>query len=523
MLVGLLTGSSQLNLQDQKQGMSLDDMAQMASSNLIQRTMVSSSSSSSSSLLAGREDSLVFMLGLLNLGTVLFYAIYANLFKQGPGGNHWTRIQDGEQEPLFKKIQTVLDELVLHVHTASYYHRREDRSSHHRQRSARTSFNLDNNNSNSNEDDNYRFYLNHQIKKMIRDWLAMTVPAESIQPSRTKRQAEFSRNKAPITRRRIVPFGNINGATFESFKNKSHLRSNPFSSSSSSSSSSGQSYLQQQSEIPDVLTTNKRRPQAAAVATVSTTTTPPPPSSSVAQTDGHHYHRQHIRRQLDFAAAKPDITMRPADEDSLHILKSSSSSPVAAHGGDYDDDDDGDDFSSPPSYTTTVTRGPPSSHSLLTRHQQQQQQQQQLSQQQQHYATTGGGGVGSGSDDQFVNRLMHLVTGNTPLTLEVLDVFRHHQDNTKCLERLLCQLNQDWKTKGSVPAALAPFLRYHFNAKIIVIRPHDECITLLYHTTPNFLSLMKRIELCNTTATQEENNLFCLFFPCSPFFFKEIP
>jgi hypothetical protein len=219
-LVGLLTGSSQLNHQDQKQGMSLDDMAQMASSNLIQRTMVSSSSSSSSSLLAGREDSLVFMLGLLNLGTVLFYAIYASLFKQG-GNSHWTRIQDGEQEPLFKKIQSVLDELVLHVHTASYYHRREDRSQ--RQRSARTmtSFTEEN----DDEDDNYRVYLNHQIKKMIRDWLAMTIPQaateedidiESIsQSSRTKRQAEFNWNKAPITRRRIIPFGSINSANFD--------------------------------------------------------------------------------------------------------------------------------------------------------------------------------------------------------------------------------------------------------------------------------------------------------------------
>ena len=455
-LVGLLTGSNQLHQQQQQQqqqGMSLDDMAQMASSNLIQRT--------SSSFLAGREDSLVFMLGLLNLGTVLFYAVYANLFKQeinrwtgggGGGGN----IQDAgaEKEQLFKKIQSVLDELVLHVHTASYYHRREDRSN--RQRSARTA--STGGSFISQDDDDYRLYLNRQIKKMIRDWLAMTV-ANNIEGRRlTKRQAEAAVADGPINRRNSR---HQSGGKFELFKTKSYRRS-PFISGQfyqqQTNGEAGEKHQQQQQ-----LMMNKRRQQLSAATATTTTTTASPASEA----DGHHYHQAHFR-QLDFAGAaagvaRPDIIASrtaPAESSSVHVpvlpvRNNFKSSPPYA---DDDQEDDQEDFSS--SYT--VTSRPPLSSSypqIPTRRQQMQMIKIQKEEEEE-------------DGSHLVNRLMQLVTSNTPLTLEVLDVYRHHnvlhQGNTnKCLERLLCQLNQDWKSKGSVPAALAPFLRYSTHTTIL--------------------------------------------------------
>ena len=74
-------------------------------------------------------------------------------------------------------------------------------------------------------------------------------------------------------------------------------------------------------------------------------------------------------------------------------------------------------------------------------------------------------GVHDGSS--LVDRLMHLVQQTTPLAMDVLHVFKtqseeqqqHQAPEPKCLERLLCQLNQEWKRKGIVSAALAPFLR----------------------------------------------------------------
>lgn len=69
-------------------------------------------------------------------------------------------------------------------------------------------------------------------------------------------------------------------------------------------------------------------------------------------------------------------------------------------------------------------------------------------------------------EDNIIFRLMHLVQQTTPIAMDVLGVYQLKSDTQqqpstepKCLERLLCQLNQDWKGRGSVPAAMAPFFR----------------------------------------------------------------
>jgi hypothetical protein len=75
--------------------------------------------------------------------------------------------------------------------------------------------------------------------------------------------------------------------------------------------------------------------------------------------------------------------------------------------------------------------------------------------------------VHSTEEDGLIVRIMRLIQQATPLAMDVLDVYKsrssgqHSSQSSepKCLERLLCQLNQDWKGRGSVPAAMAPFLR----------------------------------------------------------------
>ena len=64
----------------------------------------------------------------------------------------------------------------------------------------------------------------------------------------------------------------------------------------------------------------------------------------------------------------------------------------------------------------------------------------------------------------YMSVLMEIVSQTSSLTLDVLNVYKTrdpvNDPRPKCLERLLCQLNQDWRSKGAAPAAMAPFLRF---------------------------------------------------------------
>jgi hypothetical protein len=86
------------HIRDVTKSVSLEDVAEVATSSF--RSMGTT-----------REDSLVFVLGLLNLGTVLCYAIYSQIFKPTRRGSSTM----DENHFVMKKIQTILDELVLHL------------------------------------------------------------------------------------------------------------------------------------------------------------------------------------------------------------------------------------------------------------------------------------------------------------------------------------------------------------------------------------------------------------------------
>ena len=394
-------------LREAGRSISLDEVTDMATSSF--RSM------------GTREDTMVLVLGLLNLGTVLCYAIYAQLFK--PSVRHGSQSPLDDPQFLYKKVQNIMDELVLHMQTATYYKRvaEEPNNAVRSRRGHQTpSYNFF---KSPDEDQDYQVYLKGKIKKMARDLVAV-FPSEEVDAvvsgkRLTKRQAPPS--PPNITRRRLRTNATMTLPAGRRDDSSTKWKTPPSSSSRRAD----------------------HQPQAIGRA------------ASSAETDGS-------------AAADETSSSRGAQQPdvSQHVPVRSSAPRIPF-----------------PRSRDTVTTGKPTTvrqgddeirsgnrnkelgvDANVPRRQRQQHPHPQpafviapsptISIDQQHWPVT--------EELSFLGRLMKLIQQTAPISMDVLGVYDRigRIDNSKCLERLLCQLNQDWKSQGAVPASLAPFLRF---------------------------------------------------------------
>lgn len=420
-----------------RSSVSVDEMAEMATNSF--RSAMGSTT---------REDSLVLILGLLNLGTVLCYAVYAQIFK--PARHSSFPLLDDPQY-LYKKVQNIMDELVLHVHTSSYYKRvAEERPANNVVRSLRgrsterkvsSFFELPDEvgftgRTASNPKD-YQTYLSDQIKKMMKEWLSFLLPAQ-LDHHMTKRQA-----RTAMFMRRRRPFHNANG-TLLHLQYRSQMRQNS-SSSLPMKLKSSSSNLQPQMSRPALSSAETDGPVAEAFKPDVS------PSESRQQ-------QQHVTVHSEAAAALARIPFPRSD--TVNISRRSNGGGggvggIAAH------------------RLLDVNRSnkkQPRLESLTGSASQTQPDMQSRSQQRPPYPQQHN--QWSAPEETVIGRLMGLIRQTTPLTMDVLGVYDQTNEifpsspsapASKCLERLLCQLNQEWKHQGAVSAALAPFLRYYSN------------------------------------------------------------
>ncbi len=533
-----------------------------------------------------REDSLVFVMGLLNLGTILCYTIYNQLFKSvNLKSSAWPLTEDF----LSKKIQSILDELVLHVHTTSYYrsaldHEQEQqgRSFHNRRPTApvmerRTlftgdsffdlsSFEAESSARISSSDSRLRNYINGEVRKLMTEWLTMLGLSQAT--TRVKRQALSgpsatypptaingdsgvpmrrwnSDSNRPVIRRRVpgrrrvlvarkmlakapptdtaerhdhnadtapsadvdiaahaddvAPGQKVNShidsSSFQRqlggrkkangglglLRNRPHLLSTTESSSSSSSSTSSSTTITPTTTSTTVpppaankLTTTKASVVKAAPRHVATVE--PEPSvamrslfprhptdtvmvdwneqsvDGVGRRDGddffHLMENHNFEPKPRLIATKSTLNTPPRDRSpaSKQVPKERRRPPVVTQRPvlpapqpeeRYDDHNENDGVDSVEENSASWTK----------------------QHQPEHYAA---GPDGATESTGFVANLMQVVVQTTPLALDVLNVYKDqpNQGAPKCVESLLCQVNQDWKKKGSVPAAMVPFLRY---------------------------------------------------------------
>lgn len=427
------------------QSVSLDEVAEVATSSF--RSAMGTSPS------ATREDSLVLILGLLNLGTVLCYAIYAHLFK--PFNRFHHPLVDDPQF-LYKRIQNIMDELVLHVHTTSYYKRVSEEvpnSSSNTVRSMRGrsagpkvfnffSFHDDDSSgaissrmASKEYGRDYQTYLNYQTKKMMKDWLNIVIPQSAAVSGRrlTKRQA-------PMMRRRRPNFRHINGTGSLLYRQRIGGEQSLRRRNNDSSPLMTKLKSSNRNEQPQIVGSSSRRPVVSKVETDGPVAVP---SSTTPLTIS--------------TPAEPDYVTIPPRHVPVHPPAVGASSPPTPSSR------------IPFPRSGTVNAGldaravkKPRLDSLnIGGHQQQPRiPPQDLHQAQSQLQWTSAKEEATATYP-FIGRLMGLIRQTTPLTMDVLGVYDQTQDVThgKCLERLLCQLNQDWKNQGTVSAALAPFLR----------------------------------------------------------------
>lgn len=466
MLASFLNPAQMGHLREVSKGVSLDDVAEVATTGF-------------RSIGTQREDSLVFVLGLLNLGTVLCYAVYSQLVKPIKRGLP----QMDDNTFVLKKIQTILDELVLHVHTTTYYRSSLEKSqelgrkglgdSTFRGRSGAVPstfqsvfsfFDLPEPaiygekeppplpmTSSSRTAQDFDLYLQEEAKKLVHEWLSFLIQS-TVMPSTGRLTKRHTRMQFPHTYRR-------NNAT-----------------------------SQRRPSVPQI-----KKPIPAAPLTQTTTNSPVrrEPQKWNRERAPASQRRPQIKRPVVAAEADgwnsdepsaissrtgPDVPHPTGQDDPVlpvHALfpqetvrdksgRSSSRSGLRSRSETENRRERNEESVAEPRHI------PSEFH-----HQQQQMYRHPVSESSssssylvdmEESATTVSKPV---EEDGLIVRLMHLIQQTTPLAMDVLGVYKskndaqHHSSNSepKCLERLLCQLNQDWKTRGSVPAAMAPFLR----------------------------------------------------------------
>ena len=464
MLASLLNPTQIGQLREVTKSVSLDDVAEVATTGF--RSMGTS-----------REDSLVFVLGLLNLGTVLCFAIYSQLFKPVRRGSNSAL---DENHFVLKKIQTILDELVLHVHTTTYYRssldtsqelarNREDSNFRARSGAAPTVYNMFSffempestvyaekqpllpleSSKRANQD--YQNYLQQEAKKMLQEWLSFLVQSALNQPTGrlTKRHTRMS---FPQSYRR--PNSTLYRKPSPQAKKRIPATSRPSKSS---------------------------KPKTTTTTTTTTTTQVPKPKGN---RERAYQRRPQTKRPVAAAtgaeadgrvlAAEPDVSSHPAHQDvpvlpaqralfpqetvrtrgAKRARTSSRSGMRSRNGPEMSERNDQvvakkkpEPRHIPSEFRQQLYRNPTSEapYSDLD-------------------DSASSSPPPTEQEDGMVMRMMHFIQQTTPLAMDVLGVFKsnQHQQQSgepKCLERLLCQLNQDWKTRGPVPAAMAPFLR----------------------------------------------------------------
>ena len=361
---------------------------------------------------SGSEDSLVFLLGVLNLATLLCYAVHSQ--PSSAGSESGSESGSDADQFLYRKIQSVLDDLVLHVHTRTYY-RNILQQDHERGFASARSAKMD---SAGRMDDvmtptairhrtDYQRFIKQRSVKLIRQWISVFRP-EADSGSRKKRE----------TRRR--------------------LRTNAGRRAQNLSVRMNSTFIQR-----------RRYP----------VTETPPESGSIALPigggrGGTHWRlgpiqRQNrpteapILRQLPISTARSAIP--EAEKRSIAWNPSGSSNRVSAAIVP--------EHNPHPPIRNQIPRNEapdlriPALPALPA-------------------------GIRQLSSNDTLTTLMAMVSQASTLTLDVLDVFRNRDASSassdaysasgdaKCLERLLCQLNQDWRSKSVATAAFAPFLRF---------------------------------------------------------------
>lgn len=498
MLTSFLNPTQIGQLREVTKSVSLEDVAEVATTGF--RSMGTT-----------REDSLVFVLGLLNLGTVLCYAVYSQLFKPVRRGSNSAL---DENHFVFKKIQTILDELVLHVHTTTYYRssleksqelargRESDSTFRARSGAAPSIYNVFSffdlpepavygekepplpHQSSRRTDEDYQSYLQQEAKKMIQEWLSFLVQSALTQPAGrlTKRHTRmpfphaYRRNmtlhrSSPQIKKRIAALTSSNRPSKSA--NRAEAKTTTTTTTTTTTSTTTRPPTTRSSQKPkwNRERASQRRPQMKrpVVATTSAAEADgrelaaAPSASSSSEPDVPHPAHQDVpvlpvhtlfphetvrergvgsgradgkrarassrsgmrsrsgqerreRNEVLVSTKRPEPRHIPSEFRQQLYRNPTSEAPY-----DLDDSASSPPVHSPPSYPME-------------------------------------------QEDGIVIRLMHLIQQTTPLAMDVLGVFKansQHQQSgePKCLERLLCQLNQDWKTRGSVPAAMAPFLR----------------------------------------------------------------
>lgn len=489
MLASFLNPSQIGHLRDVTKSVSLEDVAEVATSSF--RSMGTT-----------REDSLVFVLGLLNLGTVLCYAVYSQLFKPNRRGatldeNHF----------VMKKIQTILDELVLHVHTSTYYRssleRTQDlaskRESTFRPRSSDSSsirslftiFDLPESLAYSEKEppaisqfssrrssDDYDNYLQREAKKMIQEWLSFLVQSTPIPfLSRTKRQTMMS---FPNRYRRNTTAGRRPWSIRKRVGSPSTLAPSTLKATSravtkmSTTAEPHPEWTLNQEAMSQLRRPQMKRLVAAATGVEADGRVLAAAQAAVAvarsssEPDVSHPAQQDDVPVLPVHALFPQDTVRPRRIGSSHFKSDRSGSSRSGMRIENGSTQKPEEKSKEGEVTTPAPKEKSEPRHIPSEFRQQIYNRHPVEQLESPYDLEDSASiVEPAEEDSLIVRLMHLFQQTTPLAMDVLDVYKSRtvgQQGTqssepKCLERLLCQLNQDWKGKGSVPAAMAPFFR----------------------------------------------------------------
>lgn len=471
-LTSFLNPTQMGHLREVSKGVSLDDVAEVATSSF-------------RSIGTQREDSLVFVLGLLNLGTVLCYAVYSQLFKPVRRGLP----QMDDNTFVFKKIQTILDELVLHVHTTTYYRSSIEKSQEltgknlrdstfrGRSGSAATStfqsvfsfFDLPEPaiygekeppplplTSSSRTAEEFEGYLQEEAKKLVHEWLSFLIQS-TVMPTTGRLTKRHTRMQFPHTYRRN------NNATSRR-PSVPPIKKRIAAPLTQTAITREPQQQQQQQPWNNRERTSQRRPQIKR------------PVSADAEADGRADEPSaissprtgpdvpHPARQddpvLPVHALFPQETVREAGSNSKSGRSSSRSAGLRSRSET--------EIRKEKNEETKTAAAPEPRHIPSEFHHQQQQMYRNPAPESSFIDMEESATVSKPvEEDGLIVRLMHLIQQTAPLAMDVLGVYKSKNDGQhnpssepKCLERLLCQLNQDWKTKGSVPAAMAPFLRY---------------------------------------------------------------
>ncbi|KAI9561987.1 hypothetical protein GHT06_012950 [Daphnia sinensis] len=489
-LASFLNPSQMGQIRDVTKSVSLDDVAEVATSGF--RSMGTT-----------REDSLVFVLGLLNLGTVLCYAVYSQLFKPNRRGSSAL----DENHFVMKKIQTILDELVLHVHTTTYYRssleRTQDlaskRDSTFRPRSSDSSsirslftiFDLPESLiysekeppaisqfSSRRSSDDYDSYLQREAKKMIQEWLSFLVQSTPLPfLSRTRRHTLMS---FPNRYRRNTTAGQRRWSIRKRIGRPSTLApstSKPVTQAVTKTSTTAEPHPEW--TLNQEAMSQLRRPQmkrlvaaatgaeadgrvlAAAQAAVAV-------ARSSSEPDVSHPAHQDDVPVLPVHALFPQGTVRARGIGSSHSKSDRSSSSRSGMRIENGPTEKPEEKSKEEAVTTPEPKPQSEPRHIPSEFRQQMYNRHPMEQVESPYDLEDSASmVEPAEEESLIVRLMHLIQQTTPLAMDVLDVYKSRSvgqqatqsTEPKCLERLLCQLNQDWKGRGSVPAAMAPFLR----------------------------------------------------------------